>query len=298
LSGTQVISDVAVPGIVWLLMLVVGLELTPADFRRVLVYPKAVAVATLGQLLLLPVIAAFLIWTLEPPPHVVAGMVLVAACPGGAISNFYAYLARANVALSVTLTAVSSLFALGTMPVLMSAGFALFLDHRALVEVPAWRMAAQLAVMLAAPIAVGMTLRRWRPSAVERHARGLRRSSLIALAALIGVILFDQRANLTGETGPMILAAALFSPIAIAAGWAVGRLAGLNRPDRLTLVLEFAARNLAIAAVVGIMVLGRVELVLFATLFFLVQVPIILASVAAFGLADRRASSATNRSSV
>jgi BASS family bile acid:Na+ symporter len=275
-SGTSLISDVAVPAVVWLLMLVVGLELRGADFRRVFAYPKAVAVGTLGQLVLLPLIAGLMIWGLEPRSDIAAGMVLLAAAPGGAVSNFYAYIARANVALSVTLTAVSSLIALATMPVLTSAGFALFLDRREVIEVPAGRMAAQLAIMLAMPIAVGMALRHWRGAVVKRHAQGLRRLSLVALALLIGVILYDQRSDLLGEIGPTLLAAALFTLIAVAAGWGVGRLAALNRDDRVTLVLEFAARNLAIVAVVGIMVLGRVEFVLFGALFFLVQVPILL----------------------
>lgn len=101
MSELRLLSDVAVPLVVWLLMLVVGLELGPADFRRVLIYPKVVAVATLAQLLLLPMICAVLIRVLDPAPHIVAGMILLAACPGGAISNVYTYRARRTVALSV-----------------------------------------------------------------------------------------------------------------------------------------------------------------------------------------------------
>jgi BASS family bile acid:Na+ symporter len=284
----NLIADVAVPAIVWLLMLVVGLELTLADFRRVLLYPKAVGVATVGQLLLLPLIAAGLIWILQPAPHLVAGMVLLAACPGGAISNFYTYLARANVALSVTLTAVSSLLALVTMPLLMSAGFALFLDRHEVIEVPVGRMALKLAIMLVVPIAAGMALRQWKEPLVERHAQGLRWLSLAALGLLIALILFAQRENLMRDAGPVILAAALFALLDMAAGWGVGVLAGLNVEDRFTFLLEFTARNLAIAAVIGIMVLGRVEFLLFATLFFLAQVPIVLLVVVSYARRSAR----------
>jgi len=217
-----------------------------------------------------------LIWTLQPAPHLVAGMVLLAACPGGAISNFYTYLARANVALSVTLTVVSSLLALVTMPLLMSAGFALFLDRHEVIEVPVGRMALKLAIMLVVPIAAGMALRQWKEPLVERHAQWLRWLSLAALGLLIALILFAQRENLMRDAGPVILAAALFALLDMAAGWGVGVLAGLNVEDRFTFLLEFTARNLAIAAVIGIMVLGRVEYLLFATLFFLTQVPIVL----------------------
>ena len=84
-----------------------------ADSRR---YPKPVFIGTAGQLIILPAIASGLAWVFHPPPFIVAGMVLVAACPGGAISNYSVYLARADVALSVTLTAVSTVFAFITLP--------------------------------------------------------------------------------------------------------------------------------------------------------------------------------------
>jgi predicted Na+-dependent transporter len=134
-----------------------------------------------------------------------------------------------------------------------------------------------------------MALRHWRSAAVKRHAPGLRRLSLAALALLIGVILYDQRGDLLGEIGPTLLAAVLYSLIAMVTGWGVGRLAAMNREDRVTLVVEFAARNLAITAVVGIMVLGRVEFVLFGALFFLVQVPILLLVGAVAARSRRRA---------
>lgn len=213
---------------------------------------------------------------------------LLAACPGGAISNFYTYLARANVALSVTLTAVSSLLALVTMPLLMSAGFALFLDRHEVIEVPVGRMALKLAIMLVVPIAAGMALRQWKEPLVERHAQWLRWLSLAALGLLIALILFAQRENLMRDAGPVILAAALFALLDMAAGWGVGVLAGLNVEDRFTFLLEFTARNLAIAAVIGIMVLGRVEFLLFATLFFLAQVPIVLLVVVSYARRSAR----------
>jgi predicted Na+-dependent transporter len=74
---------------------VIGLELTQEDFRRIRFYPKPVFIGTAGQLIMLPAIASGLAWVFHPPPFIVAGMVLVSACPGGAISNYYVYLARA-----------------------------------------------------------------------------------------------------------------------------------------------------------------------------------------------------------
>jgi len=280
MTGLDPIADLAVPAVVWLLMLVVGLELSPSDFRRVLRYPLAVGTATAGQLILLPLIAAALILALQPPPPIVAGMVLVAASPGGAISNVYSLLAAANVALSVTLTAVTTVAAMLTMPLLCSAGFSLFMMPQDVVSAPVLAMAMQLLLMLVLPIAVGMLLRRWQPRTVHRQKRALRRLSLLALSALIALILYDQRELLRAASPDIAVVASLFSAGAMVTGWTLGWLVGLSASDRFTLLLEFTARNLAITALVGITVLDRADFVLFATLFFLTQVPLVLGLIA------------------
>jgi BASS family bile acid:Na+ symporter len=280
MNGLDPIADLAVPAVVWLMMLVVGLELSTGDFHRVLRYPRAVVMATAGQLILLPLLAAALIIVLKPAPPIVAGMVLVAASPGGAISNIYALLAGAHVALSVTLTAVTTLAAMLTMPLLCSVGFALFMRPQDVVPAPVLAIAVQLLLTLLLPIAVGMLLRHWRPAAVSRHQRALRHLSLLALTALIALILYDQRELLQEASVEIALVALLFSGGAMTMGWTLGWLAGLSTADRFTLLLEFAARNLAITALVGITVLGRADFVLFATLFFVIQAPLVLLLIA------------------
>jgi BASS family bile acid:Na+ symporter len=275
MTSLALIVDVAVPAVVWLLMFVVGLELTPTDFGRVLEYPRIVLLATLGQLLLLPLLAALLIWALTPAPAIVAGLVLVAASPGGALSNVYSYLAHVHVALSVTLTAISSTVAMLAMPVLCSAGFVLFLGPELRVDAPIGTMATQLVTMLVLPVAAGMGLRRLRPHLVETHRRGLRWLSLLALALLVALILLDQRQLLLATSAQLTLIAVLYSVGAMAAGWGLGLVMRLSAADRFTLLLEFTARNLAITTIVGILVLDRPDFVLFATLFLLTQLPLI-----------------------
>lgn len=280
------IANLAAPALVWFLMLTVGLELTPGDLLRVVVYPKTVLVATLGQLLLLPAIAAVLIWALRPEPTVAAGMILLAASPGGALSNVYAYLARANLALSVTLTALSTLLALISMPLLTAAGIALLLDRQGAIPVPVARMVGQVALLLLLPLGLGMGLRHGWPGLVHQGRRWLRRLSGLGLAMLVGAILYAQRADLASGLGPMVTVALVFSITAMLTGWVLGWLVGLNRRDRFTLLLEFGVRNLALVALIGITVFGRVEMVLFPTLFLVVEMPIVLLLA---GLHGRRA---------
>lgn len=108
--------DILIPLTIILMMLVVGMALTPDDFRRIPSFKRMVIIGTLWQVILLPLVAIGLAWGLNSTPLVAAGLVLVAACPGGAISNYYVYMARANVAFSVSLTGVSTLIGFITLP--------------------------------------------------------------------------------------------------------------------------------------------------------------------------------------
>jgi bile acid:Na+ symporter, BASS family len=280
MNGLDPISDLAIPAVVWLLMLVVGLELTPGDFRGVLRYPRAVAVATLGQLLVLPACAALLIWVQRPEPWVMAGLILLAASPGGAMSNFFCYLGKGNVALSVTLTTLSTLLAPVTMPALVAAGLSLFLHESHQVPTLVGSMAGQLVLMMLFPLGLGMGLRARMPARISAGRASLRALSLIGIAALVAMILFDQRDGLAAATRAALPVALPFCVLAMTAGLLIGVLARLPDRDRFTLLIELSIRNLALVAIIGTAVLGQVKLVLFATLFFLVELPLVLMLIA------------------
>jgi BASS family bile acid:Na+ symporter len=159
--------------------------------------------------------------------------------------------------------------------VLCSLGFLLFLGPEHGVEAPIGNMAAQLLIMLFLPVAAGMTVRWFRPGLVATHVLALRGLSLFALALLVALILMDQRALLLATSAELTLIAVLYTVGAMAAGWGLGRALGLSADDRFTLLLEFTARNLAVTTMVGIMVLDRADFVLFATLFLLIQLPLV-----------------------
>ena len=281
-------KEIVIPALVGLIMFVVGLTLTLTDFRRVASYPKAVLAATLGQLILLPLIAFLLIYGLNPPDQVAAGMILLAASPAGGLSNFYAYLGRGNTALSVTLTAVSNLLSFVTLPVLAATGFAWLLDYRDAVELPVLETIRQLFLMMLLPIISGMLIRQRWPYVAEHWGPILGRMSLIVLAILVVGIMCLQWSQLDGGFIHLLVVATLFYLLAMAAGWATGKVAGLTGADAFVLILEFPARNLGITAVVGVMVLGRADFVLFATVLFLLQTSLLLAPVAARRLRHSR----------
>jgi BASS family bile acid:Na+ symporter len=274
------IIDVAMPAVVFLMMTMVGHSLTPGDLRRSATDLRAVVTATVGQLVLLPVVATVIVLVLAPAPAIVGGLILVAASPGGSVSNFYSCLARANTALSVTLTVISCLLSVVTMPALVAAGFFFWLDDTPEFELPLRVLVVQLLVLVAVPICVGMILRRWRPAQTGAREVLLRRLSLAALVGVVSYVVFDQWTALIASAQSLVLAAALFTVLAMTMGYALAWVIGRPVADRLTFLIEFSCRNLTLAVVVAVSVLGRADLVTFAAVLLLVQALVTLILVA------------------
>jgi len=272
--------DAAIPIVTFLMMIAVGHGLTASDLRRSATDLRAVVTATLGQLILLPLIATVLILVFNPDPPIIAGLVLVAACPGGTISNFYACLAKANSAMSITLTAVSCLLSIVTLPVLVATGFRFWLNDQPNVEVPIIVLVVQLLFLVALPTCLGMILRGWRPAETEKRDLALRRVSLIALITLVVYIATDQWVAMTSALGQLALVAVVFTFLAMAAGYSLAWVTSRPMADRRTYLIEFPCRNLALALVVAVTILDRPEFAAFATVLLLIQALIMLSMVA------------------
>jgi BASS family bile acid:Na+ symporter len=271
-------EQLAGPLILLPLMFVVGLQLTPEDFRRVLTTPRAVVGGTLGQLLLLPLMTWALVAALPVSPDLAVGAVLLSATPGAGMSNVMAAVSRANVALSVTLTAVASILSVATLPLLATLGISLFVGDSLAVEVPVGTIVFQLIAFLAIPIVLGMIVRRSRPQAAQRYVSRANRFAVIAILFLtaLGALGSDAALPARSEFGMATLAALAWTLAAMAIGFAVGRVLGLAPRDRFTLVIEFAARNLALTIIVAIASLGRLEFGLFAAAYSMTGFPLVI----------------------
>ena len=193
----KTVVDAGVPALVFSAMVVVGMELTTDDFRRVARQPRNVMAAAAGQIVLLPVLGWVLVHFLNLQPAITRGVLLVAACPSGAMANVYTYLARANVALSVTLTAVSCLAAVLTTPLVLallqtqdgeSTGF----------PVPFGLLAGHLFLLLVLPVLAGMGIRRRWPDVTKRHRHTLLGFSIATLAALLGFVIVQKTEQFAG----------------------------------------------------------------------------------------------------
>jgi BASS family bile acid:Na+ symporter len=272
----KLVVDVGLPLLIILAMTIVGLELTPLDLKRVLRYPAHVVVVLLGQVLALPLLAAVLILFLRPEATVAGGLILVAAAPQAIMSSYLCLLARGDVALSVTLTAVSSMLALATTPLIASLSFDLLLQQQAGFVLPIGKVMQQVVKGMLLPLGAGMLVRGYAPAFVARNRAHFQRLSLVALAALLTIVVMSEGSAILRNLGPIVFGAILFTVGAAAMGLAIAKAFSWSQVDTITMSAAFPARSLSIATLVSVNVLGRLEFLSFAVVFFLVQAALLV----------------------
>jgi BASS family bile acid:Na+ symporter len=258
------------------LMLVIGLELGVDDFRRVLRHPRAVWVGIFGHLCALPLATVLLLRAVDVSPSLAAGVVLIAATPGAGMSNVFTYLAGAHTALSVTLTAVASVLAAVSLPVVMSLGVRGVGGAAQAIDVPLLALSAQLLFLVVLPIGLGMQLRRRWPEASRRHAARLRLGTLLAVLGLIAFSAGTSEGDLVGEVRTGLWLALCWTAMAMLLGVGLGALADLDADDRFTIGIELAAKNVGLSAIVALTALQSPELAIFAGAYVVMGYPLVL----------------------
>ena len=195
-------------------------------------------------------------------------------------SNYFCLLARADVALSVTLTAASSVLAVASTPIIAGLAFDWLVEQQAGFVLPIGKVMQQVVTGLLFPVGVGMLVRRYAPGFTARNRVRLQRLSMAAVAAMLAIILTDQAATIERNLASIIVASVLFTVGAAALGLGVAKALSWNRADTITMLAAFPSRSLAVAALVALNVLGRSDFLSFAATFYLVQglllVPVML----------------------
>lgn len=276
----KAILDIGVLCIIVLMMGTVGMELEGRHFRAVAQRKGALLLTVAAQTLILPALGFGLAHVMALPPHISAGILLIAACPVGDIANFYTLLARTNVALSVSVNALSILLSAATMAVVFEVYH--LLGGHFVFAVPTPTLFLRLTLMLALPLLVGMAIRRVWPGFVERHGNTARRIVLAGITCLLAYIMVTQHKRLAAEWQQTAVAAAVFMAFALLAGLAFGRLLRLSKGDGITVGIGFAVRNVALTMAIAVTILNRIEYAVFAVVYFLTEVPLLLGAVAVY----------------
>lgn len=273
------------------LMFAVGLSIGPRDLRAALARPGLLLLLVGLQVALIPPLGlglARLMANATPNGRDAAlWVLLLASCPGGAISNALVLYGRGDVAMSVLMTAATSLLAAITMPVVLLAMRGV--DLVPPLEVPGTTLLAQSIVLLLLPCVLGMSVRRLRRGEVERLARGCGSLGGVLLVGTLAVAMIEQRAALASVWPVAIGAALLFVVGAGSLGALIALAGGLEADRRFTVVVEFAVRNIAAAFAISVLSFGRDDFAAFGAVYLVAEVTLI----AGFAALRRRAPART-----
>ncbi len=227
----------AIAPLLGVVMLGMGLTLRPGDFGRVVQRPAAVGLGVALQYSLMPFVGWGLGHLLGLPAELAAGVVLVGSCPGGTASNVICYLARGDVALSITLTTLSTLVAVVATPALTW----LYVGQR--IDVPVLGMLRSIATIVVLPVVAGVTANRLLGRRLERVEHVFPLLSVLAIVLIIAIVVALNRARLPALLGPVALAVALHNVLGLALGYGAARALHRSEAERRTLAIEVGMQN-------------------------------------------------------
>ncbi|MDV2997892.1 MAG: Pantothenate precursors transporter PanS [Chroococcidiopsis sp. SAG 2025] len=236
-------------------MLGMGLTLVPEDFQRVTRYPKAVAIGLVSQLLFLPIVG-FLVTSIIPmQPEMAVGLMVLALCPGGPSSNMITYLAKGDVALSVTLTALSSAITVFTIPIFANLSLQYFVGQNAAIALPIGQTMLQIFAIAILPIVLGMAIRQKFPNLARRLEKTANRLAIAFLALIIVAIMINEWNRIPSFIAQVGIAVVMLNIISMAIGFWFGKWFNLTFAQRICIAIEVGIQNatLAIAITAGLL---------------------------------------------
>ncbi|MDG5499943.1 bile acid:sodium symporter family protein [Marinobacter sp. BGYM27] len=248
---SSVFSQIVLPVCLFIIMFGMGLSLRIADFTRVARFPKAAILGTVGQMIVLPLAGFALAAWLMPTPALAVGLVLIAACPGGITSNLVAYLARADLALSISLTAISSLLTTITIPLIAGLALTTFAGEGVVFDVPVGKMMAALFAITLLPVLIGMLIK----AKSERMALWLEPKinlfGALFLVFLIIVILIEQGESVITQVSDSGVAALALNVVMMTVGLLMARAFRLNSAQSTSITIEIGIQNSTLAMMVA-----------------------------------------------
>lgn len=239
-----------------LVMMGLGFELTLKDFARVAQHPKAVVIALFCQLVVLTGIAFIITKVLNLPPLLAVGMMLLAASPGGATANLYSFLFRGDVALNITLTAINSILAAFTLPLVVNWASRYFLNSNEQIGLQ-FSKVLQVFVIVIAPVAVGMLIRHYAVNFARRMDKPVRIFSVILLLIVVVGALLKEKNNLMGYVLDVGVATSLFCIISLTVGYFVPRWFGISEAQARASAFEVGIHNGTLALTIALSLMNN-----------------------------------------
>lgn len=271
LALVTLVNTVVIPVCLFLIMMGMGLTLITNDFKRVLKHPKAVGIGLTNQLILLPIIGFALANIMPLRPEYAVGVMLLVLCPGGTTSNLFTYLAKGDVALSVTMTAIASVITVFTIPIVLSFSLIYFMGSGSEFELPVVKTVLTLVVLTIVPISIGMLIKRYAPKVADRSQVYVSRFGVIFLTFLVLFLGYVQRDIIVDAfiaTGPVSI---LLNVSTMALGYYSSKWFGLNLAQRTSVTLEVGLQNSTLSIFMALTLLSNYDMSMMPAIYTLVM---------------------------
>ncbi|WP_032096634.1 MULTISPECIES: bile acid:sodium symporter family protein [unclassified Alteromonas] len=247
----SVLTEVLLPLALAFVMFGMGLTLTISNFGRLLKAPKAILTGFLGQIVLLPLLTFAICLAFELPPYIAVGIMILAACPGGTTSNLISHIAKANLALSVSLTAISTIACVFTTPFIIQFAIDYFVKENA----PAFSVVETVLGLIGVsilPVVIGMIIRRLFTGFATKTETFFRQFSMYFMLAMIVGVLVSERDNLATSFESAFLVCLTLNLSSVLMGLILSKVSAASFKDSLTLAIEIGVQNAALAMLICI----------------------------------------------
>ena len=261
MTTAEIISKVFLPLSLAIIMLGMGMTLIISDFTRILKKPKDILIGLTNQLVFLPIIGFSLAIAFNLSPVMAVGLMILATCPGGPTSNLITQVCRGNIALSVTLTAITSILSVLTIPFILSYALEYFgTDTNVTIKLPILDTILQIMVITIIPISIGMLIRRFKTKFAKRLEKPMRIASTVIFALVFLAVLAANSSIIVKAMREVGLVTLLLNLITMGLGYVTARIFKLNFKSAISITVESGIQNGTLAFVIATSILNNVEM--------------------------------------
>lgn len=244
-----ILTEVILPLSLFIIMLGMGMTLVLDDFKRVLVYPKAVSLGLIGQLVMLPIVGFMIAKLFTMSPELAVGIMILAACPGGTTSNIIAHIAKGDTALSITLTAIASVITIISIPLIINFGLTHFMGEGSEFILPVQKTMLTLFVITLLPVSIGMFIKAKYPAFAAAQENRVNAFATGFFVLLVILIIIKERENILEAFKLAGLACLLLNVLMMTLGYLTAKLLKLNEKQSKTITIEIGVQNTTLAFV-------------------------------------------------
>ena len=261
MDATTIITQIFLPISLSIIMFGMGLTLVINDFGRLLIYPKEVIIGLFNQLIFLPLIGFLIILLFDLNSSMAIGIMILSLCPGGPTSNLITQVARGNIGLSVTLTALASLITVFTIPIILSEAITYFSGETdVVIELPVLQTMLQILIITVIPVSIGMVIRKKNEDFALRMEKPMRVASTVLFIIIFLLVMIANKDLIIQAMKEVGLATLLLNLSTMTIGYITAKILGIKGKSQISITVESGIQNGTLAFVIATTILNNVEM--------------------------------------